>query len=427
MVFKNGGSPPPRFSQIGGLPLYTKQPLTNTMKSKDSKEEYPVHCNSLCPTGGRRGRLSFKILAVFLLVSMALCGCAKQPSGTDGSDPDNSMNASTQADPINLEQLLLKERGMPYEQSDYKTFVGGEGLLNFDTVFTDTDPAVAKGELTSVFLSGGKLYKFSTDSALPNGKSCMETYSLPDTAKPIYFHSGDFNGADLDVIFSDGKRFSLDAPSNNGPYTAKESKFGMIFFEHTYQYSSDGKTLSEIPDFRSRITRFDPGSGTVIADGKLYIYAAKQDKSNMAGSTLYFDDKNGGVIIWEANCSAMSDGEKIITLFNGNILVTDKAFYRLVYDAVPDNSTDYSDKITNSNGTEAEHLPKFGGGDRYRLKRIEKLTAYYDEIATITHSAAITHDNKILPLTEIIPPENEYGKYSAGKIEIPPNITELMH
>ena len=368
-----------------------------------------------------------RILAVFLLVSIVLCGCAKKPSGTENPDPDNSMNASTQADPINLEQLLLKERGIPYDRSDYKTFVGGEGLLNFDTIFTDTDPAVAKGELSSVFLSDGKLYKFGTDSALPNGKNCMEIYSLPDKAKPIYLHSGDFTGADLDVIFSDGKRFSLAAPSNNGPYTAKESKFGMVFFEHTYQYSDDGKTLSEIPDFRSRITRFDLGSGTVIADGRLYIYAAKQDKDVTAGITSYFDDKNRGVIIWEANCSAMSDGEKIITLFNGNILVTDKAFYKLVYDAVPDNSADYTDKTTNSDGTAADYLPKFGGGNRYRLKKIEKLTAYYNEIATITHSAVITYDNKILPLTEIIPAENEYSKYSANNIEIPPDITELMH
>lgn len=381
--------------------------------------------NSLCPTGGRRCHLSLKLSAVFLLVSMALCGCAKQPSETENPNPGTTMNASTQADPINLEQLLLKERGMPYDRSDYKTFIGGEGLLCFDTVFTDTDPAVAKGELTSVFLSGGKLYKFSTDSALPNGKNCMEIYSLPDTAKPIYLHSRDFNGADLDVIFSDGRRFSLEAPSNNGPYAAKESQFGMIYFEHTYQYSSDGETLSEIPDFRSRITRFD--SHTVIADGKLYIYAAKQDKDVTAGITSYFDDKNRGVIIWEANCSAMSDGEKIITLFNGNILVTDKAFYKLVYDAIPDNSVDYTDKITDSDGTAAEYLPKFGGGNRYRLKKIEMLTAYYDEIATITHSAAITYDNKILPLTEIIPAENEYSKYSVDNIEIPPDITELMH
>lgn len=372
-----------------------------------------------------------RILAVFLLVSMVLCGCGKvpteKPSEAVSTKPDTTQSEATQSDPINLEQLLLKERGIPYDQSDYKTFVGGEGLLNFDTVFTDTNPAVAKGELSSVFLSGGKLYKFGTDSALPNGKNCMEIYSLPDKAKPIYLHSGDFNGADLDVIFSDGKRFSLDAPSNNGPYTAKESKFGMIFFEHTYQYSADGKTLSEIPDFRSRITRFDLGSGTVIADGKLYIYAAKQDKDVTAGITSYFDDKNRGVIIWEANCSAMSDGEKIITLFNGNILVTDKAFYKLVYDAVPDNSADYTDKTTNSDGTAADYLPKFGGGNRYRLKKIEKLTAYYNEIATITHSAVITYDNKILPLTEIIPAENEYSKYSANNIEIPPDITELMH
>ena len=372
-----------------------------------------------------------RILAVFLLVSMVLCGCGKvpteKPSEAVSTKPDTTQSEATQADPINLEQLLLKERGIPYDRSDYKTFVGGEGLLNFDTVFTDTDPAVAKGELSSVFLSGGKLYKFGTDSALPNGKNCMEIYSLPDKAKPIYLHSGDFNGADLDVIFSDGKRFSLDAPSNNGPYTAKESKFGMIFFEHTYQYSADGKTLSEIPDFRSRITRFDLGSGTVIADGRLYIYAAKQDKDVTAGITSYFDDKNRGVIIWEANCSAMSDGEKIITLFNGNILVTDKAFYKLVYDAVPDNSADYTDKTTNSDGTAADYLPKFGGGNRYRLKKIEKLTAYYNEIATITHSAVITYDNKILPLTEIIPAENEYSKYSANNIEIPPEITELMH
>ena len=381
--------------------------------------------NSLCPTGGRRCHLSLKLSAVFLLVSMALCGCAKQPSETENPNPGTTMNASTQADPVNLEQLLLKERGMPYDRSDYKIFIGGEGLLRFDTVFTDTDPAVAKGELTSVFLSGGKLYKFSTDSALPNGKNCMEIYSLPDTAKPIYLHSRDFNGADLDVIFSDGRRFSLEAPSNNGPYAAKESQFGMIYFEHTYQYSSDGETLSEIPDFRSRITRFD--SHTVIADGKLYIYAAKQDKDVTAGITSYFDDKNRGVIIWEANCSAMSDGEKIITLFNGNILVTDKAFYKLVYDAIPDNSVDYTDKITDSDGTAAEYLPKFGGGNRYRLKKIEMLTAYYDEIATITHSAAITYDNKILPLTEIIPAENEYSKYSVDNIEIPPDITELMH
>lgn len=364
-----------------------------------------------------------------LLAAVLITGCGKKAENSasdaqSGSSKADNSSSETQTEPKTLEQELLSKRGISFQSSDYKQFSGGEGLLSFDTVFPDNDPIAAGGDLSSVFLSGGKLYKFSTDSALPNEKNCMEIYSLPDTAKPIYLHARDFNGADLDVIFSDSRRFSLEAPSNNGPYTPKESQVGMIYFEHTYQYSSDGKTLSEIPDFRSRITRFD--SHTVIADGKLYIYAAKQDKSNMAGSTLYFDDKNRGVIIWEANCSALSEGEKIITLFNGNILVTDKAFYKLVYDAVPDNLAKHTDKITNSDGTQADYLPKFGGGDRYRLEKIELLTKYYNEIATVTQSAVITKDNKILPLTEIIPTENKYSQYSFGDIEIPADISSQI-
>ena len=42
LVFKNGGSPPPRFSQIGGLPLYTKQPFANIIISKGS-EYKPIY------------------------------------------------------------------------------------------------------------------------------------------------------------------------------------------------------------------------------------------------------------------------------------------------------------------------------------------------------------------------------------------------
>ena len=37
VIFKNGGSPPLRFSQIGGLPLYTKKPSANIIISKGSE------------------------------------------------------------------------------------------------------------------------------------------------------------------------------------------------------------------------------------------------------------------------------------------------------------------------------------------------------------------------------------------------------
>lgn len=64
----------------------------------------------------RRSSYYLKIPMLFLLVSLTLCGCAKEPpvadSSTSGTEP--SQNASTQAEPVTLEQALLKERGKPY-------------------------------------------------------------------------------------------------------------------------------------------------------------------------------------------------------------------------------------------------------------------------------------------------------------------------
>lgn len=67
-----------------------------------------------------------------MLASLALSACGKKPSETYSSTsiPEPSQNTSTQAEPVTLEQALLKERGKPYDQSDYKTFVGGEGIIN---------------------------------------------------------------------------------------------------------------------------------------------------------------------------------------------------------------------------------------------------------------------------------------------------------
>lgn len=92
---------------------------------------------------------------------------------------------------------------------------------------------------------------------------------MPVSSKPIYFHTSDFNGADIDIIFESGGRFRLDAPSNNGPYAAKESQYGMIYFEHTYIYSQDGKSLDEISDFRSRISRFD---ASIVIAGRQAVF-----------------------------------------------------------------------------------------------------------------------------------------------------------
>lgn len=55
-----------------------------------------------------------KILTVLLLASLALSACGKKPSETYSSTsiPEPSQNTSTQAEPVTLEQALLKERGL---------------------------------------------------------------------------------------------------------------------------------------------------------------------------------------------------------------------------------------------------------------------------------------------------------------------------
>ncbi len=375
-------------------------------------------------------RYAVCIVLAVLLATVFFASCTKQSdnsSKTVNSADAQAGNSSgkTQAEPKTLEQALLKNRGIDYKNSDYKKFEGGEGILSFETAFPDISPTITGTDRSSVFIVNGKIYKFLCDDTLPGGKNCVAVCDLPVSAKPIYIHSRDVNGADLDVIFEGGRRFSMEAVSNGAPYAFKESKYGMIYFEHTYEYSNDGKTLSEIQNFKNTVTYFD--SHIVLANGKIYAYERRKVKDNSLTSPIYFDDKNNGFIIWDVNCSEFKNDEKIITVFNGNILVTDKGFYKIVYDDVPDNLKSNTEKTTDSDGTFADYLPKFGGGNRYALKKIELLSKYYGDVLTVTQTSVITKDYKILPLTEIIPAENKYSKYDFGDIEIPEAISKKIN
>ena len=376
--------------------------------------------------------------ASVLLALTLLCGCTAEKAEsenppettltTESSVETDAATSQPALEPATLEQELLAKRGIAFDASDYKTFVGGEELLNFSIVFPDRDPTDQKGDPSSVFISGGQIYKFRCDMALPGGSNCIKVGDMPLTENPVYVHCLDFNGAELDMIYKNGRRFGAEAMMNSGPYTSKEKNFGSPYFTHTYRYSQDGKSLIEIPGFKNSIDRFVDvgGSDLIVSDGRLYAGTRRQIESDYF-ENIYFDDKENGYIIWDVNCSAMEAGETALTLFNSNILVTDRAFYKIIYDAVPDNLTDQMQKITNSDGTKTEYLPKFGGGNQYRLKRIELLSQYYDEIATVTQAYAITKDDKCLPLTELIPVEDEYGKYRFGNIEIPMDVHQQIN
>lgn len=316
----------------------------------------------------------------------------------------------------------MKKRGVAFDQSDYKTFTGAEGVLSLQTVFSNLNPKKAGGNLSSVFLSGGKIYQYRCDATLPGGQNCREVGTLPLAEQPVYLQANDFNGADLEVVYRGGKRYSVKSASNNGPYTATESKYLHPVLTHAWRYSADGKTLTEDVGLRDRAQRIVHvgGSYLLIADGKLEAAAERQLPSeNFEG--YYFDDDEDGYIVYEVADEAVGDGEKAVAILNGNILATDQAFYQIMYDDISENNLSYEEKTTNADGTPAAYLPKFGGGNRYRLVKLELLSRYYSDVLTIAHDYIITADYKLLPATEAIGED-----YESGYIAYPPDVMEKL-
>ena len=112
--FKNGGVPPPHFRQIGGLPLYQNRHSVSIIICKDGREGYELQHKLLYLIERYNTKYLPKILTVLLLASLALSACGKKPSETYSSTsiPEPSQNTSTQAEPVTLEQALLKERSL---------------------------------------------------------------------------------------------------------------------------------------------------------------------------------------------------------------------------------------------------------------------------------------------------------------------------
>ncbi|HAQ28234.1 MAG TPA: hypothetical protein DCQ76_00390 [Ruminococcaceae bacterium] len=116
-----------------------------------------------------------KIVLYVLLVSVALCGCSKDEKSTsNGLNKSNIHDTSTEAEPVTLEQVLLKDHGIPFDQSDYKKFTSGKNIINeyaeFDCYL---DHSYSK-TINDIVMSDGKLYQANFNSALANGKNIQE-------------------------------------------------------------------------------------------------------------------------------------------------------------------------------------------------------------------------------------------------------------
>ena len=350
-----------------------------------------------------------RILAVFLLVSMVLCGCGKvpteKPSEAVSTKPDTTQSEATQSDPVNLEQFLLKERGKPYDQSDYKKFLGGEGIIYEYAEFDcNLDHGYSK-TVNDLVISDGKLYQANFNSLLANGKNIQEVGTLP--GKEVRYWQLTYDGEMGSMYLKNGSGYKISAvpfstvPLDNAQYP---------LFKKVYRYSSDGKTLEDHTAEYLNADKVYSGDPIItVAGGKVsLLFLGKYLDKGTTGWNWYRDMEWREYIAFDLDLSAIGN-ETPMRMFNKNILMTNCAFYEIVYALEPLDDSDTKAQLAPDGSVSpyypaAQHL-----NCNVKLRKLDLLTAFYGDVRNISTSHVITEDYTMLPIAEVL--TDGYGAY----------------
>ena len=359
-------------------------------------------------------------LASFLLAFILLCGCAG--NGSKASRPtaekDTSLNASTQAEPVTLEQALLKERGKPYDQSDYKKIIGGEGIIDITSEFDCFVDHSYSTDIDNMIVSGGKTYRANFNSPLSNGKNILETFTLPSGSEVRYWDAT-YDGEICNFYFKDGSAYKLSGQSPVTSYIPEKIDTGKYpLFKKVYRYSSDGKTLTDCTEeFLNADKVYRHRTPMLAITGKKVslIDTAKYLDKNTAGWNWYRDMGWREYIAYDIDLTAIGN-ETPIRLFNTNILMTNCAFYEIVYASEPLDDNDKNAQ-TAPDGSVSPYYPAAQHLNcNLTLRKITLLTNYYQDVRNICTSHVITDDYTLLPISEIMTEGYaEYYKYDCNK------------
>ena len=359
-------------------------------------------------------------LASLLLAFILLCGCAGNGGKTSrpAAEKDTSLNASTQAEPVTLEQALLKERGRPYDQSDYKKIIGGEGIIDITSEFDCFVDHSYSTDIDNMIVSGGKTYRANFNSPLSNGKNILETFTLPSTAEVRYWDAT-YDGEMCNFYFKDGSAYKLSGQSPVTSYIPEKidtDKYPL--FKKVYRYSSDGKTLTDCTaEFLNADKIYRHRFPMLAITGKKVslIDTAKYLDKGTAGWNRYRDMGWREYIAYDLDLSAIGT-ETPIKLFNTNILMTNCAFYEIVYASEPLDDNDKNAQ-TAPDGSVSPYYPAAPHLNcSLTLRKITLLTNYYQDVRNICTSHVITDDYTRLPISEIMTEGYaEYYKYDCNK------------
>ena len=350
-----------------------------------------------------------RLSAIFLLISMTLCGCAKEPAGEPSeavsTEPETSQSETTQADPINLEQVLLKERGIPYDQSDYKKFLGGENIIH---EYVEFDCNLDHGYSTTIndfVVSDGKIYEANFNSVLANGKNIQEVGTLP--GRDIRYWSLTYDGEMGEIYLKDGQGYKVSSP----PFTASPmDKAQFPLFRKVYRYASDGKTLEDHTAEYLNADKVYSGYPmiAIVGDKVSLLFSGKYLDKGTTGWNWYRDMGWREYIAFDLDLSAIGD-ETPVRLFNKNILMTNCAFYEIVYASKPLDEKDNEAQLA-PDGSVSPYYPAAAHLNcNLTLRKITLLSNYYSDVRNISTSHVITADYTMLPIGEII--TEGYSKY----------------
>lgn len=374
-----------------------------------------------------------KLILCSALITALLCGCSGRKE-TPSTEPNSTQDAvlstvndtvpngeqtepatsATQADPVTLEQVLLKERGIPYDKSDYKKFIGGENIIH---EYAEFDCNLDHGYSTTIndlVVSDGKLYRANFNSPLPNGKNIQELGTLP--GKDILYWHLTYDGEMGSMYMKDGSGYKISAvPFSTVPL----DKTQYSLFNKVYRYASDGKTLE---DHTSEYLKADK-----VYDYGTPMFVFLGDKVSMLFPGKYLDEgttewnwyRSMGTreyIAFDLDLSPLG-GETPVRLFNQNILMTNCAFYEIIYKSQPTDEKDSAAQLA-PDGTVSPYYPAAAHKNcELTLRKITLLSRFYEDVRNISTSHVITDDFTMLPLSEIITEEgyNKYQKYSCNQ------------
>ena len=365
---------------------------------------------------------------LFTLVLLTLlCGCSENPApplpaetsdavqtdtpdtSADISDSSSDSGSQTDAAPKTLEQELLRRRGIPYEQSDYKKFIGGENIIDKSAEFDcNLDHAYSKN-INDLVVAGGKLYQANFNTVLANGENLSEIGTLPGRDIQYWYltHDGEMGT----VYLKDGSGYTI----RSVPFTAVPLDGTQHpLFQKVYRYASDGKTLEDhTAEYLNADKIYDVGIPmfAFTRNRVSLLFSGKYLDGGTTGWNWYRDMGRKEYIAFDLDLSEIGN-EVPIRLFNSNILMTDCAFYEIVYASDP---IDENDERTQSapDGTVSPYYPAAPLLNcKLKLRRLELLSTYYDDVKNISTSHVITADYTMLPIMEVITDGySEYIKY----------------